>query len=57
MKKLERDRHENRVRLWRQLCATVYQIWLDSRAQLASLPQDGAEYRWWEAYETEKSSF
>jgi Replication protein len=52
----EWDRRENRVRLWRVLCSTVYGIWQEFARELHSTPRDGAEWRWWAAYEAEKEA-
>ena len=52
----EGDRYENRYRLWRQLCATVYGIWQEFVAEIHSAPSDGAEWRWWNAYEAEREA-
>ena len=49
------DRFVQRWSLWRTLCATVYGIWQDYAAQSKVLPHDGAEWKWWAAYEEEKA--
>lgn len=46
----EWDTYNRKLNLWRQLLATVHQIWQDK----ASLPRDGAEQSWWDAYEGER---
>jgi len=40
------DKYRNRVRLWRQLCVTVYQIWQD----YAGRPKCPADQEWFDAY-------
>ena len=47
----ELDRYKSRLRLWRQLLATVHSIWQDAAAQ----PRDEAELEWWNAYERERN--
>jgi hypothetical protein len=49
------DRYAQRYSLWRKLCATVYGIWQNYAAQLRVLPHDGAEWKWWAAYDEEKA--
>ena len=44
------DKYQNRVRLWRRLCATVYSIWQDH----ANRPKDGLDKIWWDNYEKER---
>ena len=49
------DTYKKRYALWRRLCETVYGIWQDHLAQLHVLPRDGAEWRWWAAFDEEKA--
>lgn len=49
------DTYKKRHALWRRLCATVYMIWQDYQAQLHDLPLEGAERRWWIAFDEEKA--
>ncbi len=49
------DEYKKRYALWRRLCETVYGIWQDYVAQLYVLPHDGAEWKWWQAYDEEKA--
>lgn len=49
------DTYKKRYALWRKLCETVYAIWQDYAAQVKVRPHDGAEWRWWTAYEEEKA--
>ncbi len=46
------DKYQNRVRLWRQLCSTVHQLWQDA----ADAPRDDGEKKWWAAYEEQRLS-
>lgn len=49
------DTYKKRYALWRKLCETVYAIWQDYAAAAKALPRDGAEWKWWAAYEEEKA--
>ena len=51
----EGDRYKYRVRLWRRLCATVYEIW-QTATRDAHENSDGAEAAWWEAYQGEQEA-
>lgn len=46
------DSYQNRIRLWRQLLATVHEIWQD----WSRMPRDWAEEVWWERWEEQKAS-
>jgi hypothetical protein len=43
------DKYQNRVRLWRQLCATLHKLWQDA----ANAPRDDGSEKWWAAYDQE----
>lgn len=45
------DSYQSRLRLWKQLLATVHQIWQDWAAK----PHDEGEQDWWDRYEEEKA--
>jgi hypothetical protein len=46
------DKYQNRVRLWRQLCSTIHQLWQDA----ANAPRDDGEEIWWRAYEEQNAT-
>jgi hypothetical protein len=52
----EWDVYESRLRLWRVLSNSIYQIWQGFALELRTTPCDGAEWRWWQAYEAEKEN-
>jgi hypothetical protein len=52
----EYDRYESALALWRRLCSTVYGIWQEFVIEVKSTPNDGATWRWWNAYEAEKEA-
>jgi hypothetical protein len=52
----EWDKQENRERISRQLCSTVYGIWQGFVSQIRETPVDGEELAWWTAYEAEREA-
>lgn len=52
----EQDRYDLREALWRRTVAVVHGIYMDFVQELLSTPKDGAEWRWWAAYEAEKEA-
>lgn len=47
------DKDKKRWILWGRVCSTVYKIWQGYAEAVRTSPNDGAEWRWWNAYETE----